>query len=48
MTTVVELPAGGWLKNPKRNISVRIRLTVPSSVAMDTWPSVTAACSAGP
>ena len=48
VTTVFELPVGGWLKNPKRNISVRIRLTMPFSVAMDTWPSSTAACSAGP
>ena len=48
VTVAVVEPVGGLLNSLKRNISVRIRLTMSSRVPMLTWPSCTAAWSAGP
>jgi hypothetical protein len=57
VTTVVSDPVGGWSNRPNRNISVRIRDTMPFSVAIDLdgdpvtlrgwrWPAV-GGCPAG-
>ena len=48
VTVALVLPVGGLLNSLKRNISARMRDTMSSRVAMLTWPSSTAACSAEP
>ncbi len=48
VTVALVVPVGGLLNSLKRNSSVRMRDTIPFSVAMLTWPACTAACSAGP
>ena len=48
VTTAPVDPVGGLLNSLNWNISVRMRLTMSLSVAMETWPSCTADSSAGP
>ena len=48
VTVALVVPVGGLLNSLNRNSSVRMRDTMPFSVAMLTWPACTAACSAGP
>jgi hypothetical protein len=48
VTVAVSDPDGGRSNRPKRNISVRIRATMPSSVAVGTCPACTAALSGAP
>jgi hypothetical protein len=48
VTVALVVPVGGLLNSLNLNISVRMRLTMPLSVAMETWPSCTAASRAGP
>jgi hypothetical protein len=48
VTVALVVPAGGWLKIPKRNISVAIRLTMVSTTDLGIVPFSTSVCSAGP
>ena len=48
VTVALVVPVGGWLKMPKRNISVAIRLTMLSTTDLAIVPFSTSACSAAP
>ena len=48
VTVALVDPVGGLLNSLNLNISVRMRLTMPLRVAIETWPSCTADSSAGP